>query len=179
MLIRRCANGYNLYELIITTAVVAIVASIGVPSFAGMIADHRLRTDVDALFHAVHLARQESVYRRRAVTLCPTLGDQKCLAGTDWSTGWMIFVNLDRDFPATLDPGEPVLRQHSGSRHNQVTANRRSFSFRTTELRATNGTFVFCDRAGRTEPRALVVSYTGRPRVTRQNRSGEPYRCPD
>ena len=144
-----------------------------------IVADHRLRTEVDALFHAVHLARKESVLRRRVVTLCPTLGDRDCRDDNNWSAGWMMFVNLDRDLPAARDPGEPILQEHSVNEQSQVLANRQSFSFRSTELRATNGTVIFCDRAGRTEPRALVISYTGRPRVTRNDRRGKPYKCPE
>ena len=97
----------------------------------------------------------------------------------DWSSGWILFVNLDRDVPATRDADEPLLQQFSVSSHNEVTANRRSFSFRTTALRATNGTFIFCDKARRASPRALIVSYTGRPRVSRIDRDGNPASCPD
>jgi len=178
MLIRWAAVGYSLFELIITIGVVAVVISLGVPSFGKMVADHRLRVEVDALFHAVHLARKESVLRHRAVTLCPSRDGLNCLPGTDWSAGWMMFVNLDRDAPATRDANEPVLQRFVASTGNQVTANRSSFSFRTTELRATNGTLIFCDVARRAEPRAVVVSYTGRPRVSRNDRSGNAYECP-
>jgi type IV fimbrial biogenesis protein FimT len=180
MLIRRhAAGGYSLYELIITIGLVALVMSLGVPSFGRMLADHRLRVEVDALFHAVHLARKESVMRRRAVTLCPSRDGQNCEPGFDWSNGWIMFVNLDRDAPAVRDSDEPLLQQFSGILHNQVVANRRSFSFRTTTLRATNGTFIFCDKARRAAARALVVSYTGRPRVSRIDRSGNSYKCTD
>ena len=179
MLLRRPVKGYSLYELIITTTVVSIVVTLGVPSFGKMVADHRLKAEVDALFHAVHLARKESVLRRRAVTLCPSSDGLNCRPGRDWSVGWMMFINLDRDLPATRDQDEPVLQIHAVSRHNQVTANRESFSFRTTELRATNGTLIFCDKARRAGSRALVVSYTGRPRVTRNDRRGKPYECPE
>ena len=61
----------------------------------------------------------------------------------------------------------------------QITANRRGFTLRATVKRATNGTFVVCDRADRATPTALVVSYTGRPRVTRQTLRGNPYACAD
>jgi type IV fimbrial biogenesis protein FimT len=177
MVIRPAAGGYSLYELIITIGLVALVMSLGVPSFGRMLADHRLRAEVDALFHAVHLARKESVVRRRAVTLCPSLDGQNCEPQFDWSDGWIMFVNLDRDTPAVRDSDEPVLQRYSGISHNKVTANRRSFSFRTTALRATNGTFIFCDKARRGATRALIVSYTGRPRVSRIDRSGKPYKC--
>ncbi len=179
MVSRQNAGGFSLYELIITIGVVALVMSLGVPSFGRMLANHRLKVEVDALFHAVHLARKESVVRRRAVTLCPSSDGQNCVPGFDWSDGWILFVNLDRDAPATRDAGEPLLQGFSVRSHNQVVANRRSFSFRTTALRATNGTLIFCDKARRASPRALVVSYTGRPRVSRENRRGIPYECPD
>jgi type IV fimbrial biogenesis protein FimT len=179
MMIRRDAGGYSLYELIITVAIAALVMSLGVPSLGKMLADHRLKVEVDAIFHAVHLARKESVVRRREVTLCPSRDGRNCTGGFDWSAGWIVFVNLDRDAPATRDADEPLLQRFSASSHNQVTANRRNFSFRTTVLRATNGTFIFCDRARRASPRALIVSYTGRPRVSRIDRSGKPYICAD
>ncbi len=179
MAIRPAAGGYSLYELIITIGLVALVMSLGVPSFGRMLADHRLKVEVDALFHAVHLARKESIMRRRAVTLCPSRDGQNCEPGFDWSDGWIMFVNLDRDAPAARDSDEPLLQRFSGTLHNQVVANRHSFSFRTTTLRATNGTFIFCDKARRAAARALVVSYTGRPRVSRIDRSGNPYTCAD
>ena len=179
MVIRHAAGGYSLYELILTIGLVALITSLGVPSFGRMLADHRLKVEVDALFHAVHLARKESVVRRRAVTLCPSPDGQNCELGFDWSDGWIMFVNLDRDAPATRDSDEPLLQIFSASSHNEVTANRRSFSFRTTELRATNGTFIFCDKARRAAARAMVVSYTGRPRVSRIDRNGIPYNCAD
>ena len=179
MVIRHAAGGYSLYELILTIGLVALITSLGVPSFGRMLADHRLKVDVDALFHAVHVARKESVVRRRAVTLCPSPDGRNCGPGFDWSDGWIMFVNLDRDAPATRDSDEPLLQRFSASSHNEVTANRRSFSFRTTELRATNGTFIFCDKARRAAARAMVVSYTGRPRVSRIDRNGIPYNCAD
>ena len=72
MPIRPTTGGYSLYELIITVAIVAVVMALGVPSFGKIVADHRLKVEVDALFHAIHLARKESIVRRRAVTLCPS-----------------------------------------------------------------------------------------------------------
>lgn len=176
---RETTAGYSLYELVVTMAIAATVIALGVPSFGRIVAEHRLRIEVDALFHAIHLARKESIMRRRAVTLCPSRDGDACTGDFDWSHGWIVFVNRDRDSPAVRHPDEPVLRRHAVSSHNQVTANRRSFSFRTTTLRATNGTFVLCDKARRAAARALVVSYTGRPRVSLSNSSGKPRRCPD
>ena len=144
----KLTGAYSLWEMLVTVAVAATVIAIGVPSFTGMTADSRLRAQTNALFHAVHLARKESVVRRRAVTLCPTADGERCGALDDWSSGWMMFVNLNRDQPAERDDNEPLLQYFEVDNRVRITANRRSFSFRTTELRATNGTLILCDRAG-------------------------------
>jgi len=172
-------RGFSLYELLMTMTLAAAVLTLGIPSFGSIVANHRLRVEVDALFHAVHVARKASVVRRRAVTICPTYNGSDCEPGLDWSMGWMMFVNTDRDQPAVRDDDEAVLRFHPVDQNARIMANRRSFTLRSTQLRATNGTLVFCDRVARAEPRALVISYTGRPRVARKDSRGKAYRCPD
>lgn len=176
---RQVTAGYSLYELIMTLVLVALVLTLGLPSFGGIVANHRLRVEVDALFHAIHLARKESVMRRRVVTICPSRDGQGCEQTFDWSAGWIMFVNNDRDRQARRDPGEALLQVHDVRPNTRITANRMSFTLRSTELRATNGTLVFCDAARRADNRALIISYTGRPRVARKDRRGRPYNCAD
>lgn len=175
----RRTQGYSLYELLMTLVLVSTILTIGLPSFGRIAAEQRLRTEVDRLFHAIHLARKSSIAHRRAVTICASRDGESCDPGGDWSMGWILFVNQDRDQPAVRDAGEPLLQARRGDDTLRVSANRRSFTFRSTELRATNGTLVYCDRARRTDSRALVVSYTGRPRVTRTDRRGQAVQCPD
>ena len=170
-------KAYSLLELVMTLALVSIVLTLGVPSLGKLVADHRMRTDADRLFHAIHLARKESVVRRRVVTLCPSNDGLSCEPSFDWSMGFMMFVNRDRSQPLVRENDEPVLIWHRGNGHNQIVANRQGFSLRSTELRATNGTIIICDPESRAEARAVVVSYTGRPRVTRKDRRGRPYEC--
>ena len=90
-----------------------------------------------------------------------------------------MFNNRDRDEPPQLDPDEPLLQVHRVAASVRITANRRGFTLRATHKRATNGTFVVCDAQDRVPPKALVVSYTGRPRVAFEDRRGKPYACAD
>lgn len=90
-----------------------------------------------------------------------------------------MFENTDRDSPPRVDPGEPILVSHTTHQQFHITANRKGFTFRATFLRATNGTIVVCDRENRISPKALVISYTGRPRVARHSPNGELYSCAD
>ena len=172
-------KGYSLYELLLTLSVAAVILAIGLPSFSGTLARQRQRVEIDALFHAIHLARKESIMRRKVVSLCPSLDGKQCNPGRDWSAGWLMFANHDRDEPPMIDESEPILWRHVVGETVQISANRRGFTLRSTVLRATNGTFVVCDRTGRVRPRALVISYTGRPRVAEQKRNRQPYVCMD
>ncbi len=173
------SHGFTLYELLITIILVALVSSLAIPSFAGSIARQRQRVEIDALFHAIHLARKESIMRRKVVSLCPSLDGRQCSQSRDWSAGWLMFENKDRDSPPRIDPNEPVLIVHRADKEVRISANRKGFTLRATFQRATNGTFIFCDPAKRISPRALVVSYTGRPRVARLTTKGELYSCAD
>ena len=174
---RQRIRGVTLYELLMTLALVGIVAASGLPAFDRMLARNRQTIEINALFHALHLARKESIMRRKVVSLCPSLDGRQC--ATDWSTGWIMFENSDRDSPPQVDEGEFVLRAHRVSGEVQIDANRRGFTLRATFLRATNGTFVVCDRRRRIPPKGLIVSYTGRPRVAFARPNGAPYTCAD
>jgi type IV fimbrial biogenesis protein FimT len=172
-------QGYSLLELLLTIAVAAMIVTLGLPSFSALQARSAQRVEINALFHAVHLARKGSIMRRQFVSLCPTTNGVSCNPGRDWSGGFLVFENADRDEPPDLDDGEILLYRHLANPSLKITANRRGFTLRATFLRATNGTLVVCDRAGRVTPRALVVSYTGRPRVAERTPRGTAYSCAD
>ncbi|MGI9239090.1 MAG: GspH/FimT family pseudopilin [Woeseiaceae bacterium] len=173
----RSSSGYSLYELLVTMSLIAALLVVGIPGFGSILARQRQQVEVNALFHAIHLARKESIMRRKVVSICPSQDGAQCVPGRDWSRGWLMFENEDRDSPPHVDPGEPVLKYHKVDETILIKANRRGFTLRATFLRATNGTFVVCDRASRIKPKGLVVSYTGRPRVAIATTAGKPYTC--
>ena len=174
-----CCRGFTLLELLMTVALAALILTLGLPSFENTLARSRQRVEINALFHAIHLARKESIRRRQVVSLCPSNDQQSCSGTTDWSSGWILFNNADRDFPPVVDTGEAIISRHRVEPSMRITANRRGFTLRATFLRATNGTLVICDRAARIAPRALVVSYTGRPRVAAARPDGTAFTCAD
>ena len=172
-------RGFTLYELLVTLGLVALLLSIGLPSFSSALARNRQTVEINALFHAFHLARKESIMRRKVVSLCPSRDAVTCLPGTDWTTGWIMFENADRDSPPQIDPGEFILNTHQVADSIRIRANRHGFTLRATFLRATNGTFVVCDDEERIRPKGLIVSYTGRPRVALARPDGQTYTCAD
>lgn len=173
------SRAYTLYELLMTLTLMALIAGLGIPSFSSILTRATIHTEINALFHAIHLARKESVVRKRVVSLCPSIDLSTCTSRNDWSYGWLMFENSDKDSPPQRDPEEPLLQAHKVDSDVRITANRKGFTLRSTYKRATNGTLVFCDRGGRVAPVALVVSFTGRPRVAEKTPRGNAYFCAD
>ena len=165
-------RGFTLYELLITLTLVAVLGTLALPAFATLSAKSRQYTEISALFHAIHRARKTSIVQRREVSLCPSDDGATCARRTDWSAGWILYYAPDDD-----TPGDLVVVAHRVTDSIRITANRRVFTLRATVKRATNGTFVVCDRQGRIPAKALVVSFTGRPRVATARPDGRPYSC--
>ena len=176
---RQISAGFSLFELVMTLLLISVIAALAIPAYGNVVANGRIRTEVNALFHAMHVARKESHMRHTMVSLCPSANGTDCNASLDWSSGWIMFNNQDQDEPPQRDPGEALLQAHRATPDVLVQSNRRGFTFRAIDKRATNGTIRICDHRDRGTVRALIVSYTGRPRVASKNGSGEQYACRD
>jgi type IV fimbrial biogenesis protein FimT len=174
----RQQRGVTLPELVFTLAIAAGLLGWGVPAFRGLRLDAERTREVNQLVQAVHLARSEAIKRNGVVSLCPSSDGALCApAGTPWQTGWIVFVNADRDSPAARDEGEELLRAYAPWDQGAVSANRPTLSFRSFGQVGTTATFTFCDRRGDGAARAVIISQTGRPRVSDRSASNAPLSC--
>lgn len=170
----RHARGFTLWELLCTVGIAAVALGTGVPAFRALLLDSRLTGDVNGWVLAVQLARSEAAKRGRPVIVCQTSDTLRCAA--DPRAGWMVYVNLDDEYPPERSTTEPLLfadtPQHSGT----TVSNRPYYEFRPGR-RSTNGTTVFCDARGAVAARAVIVSFTGRPRVSSRDPDGRALSC--
>ncbi|HEU4619684.1 MAG TPA: GspH/FimT family pseudopilin [Gammaproteobacteria bacterium] len=171
-------RGFTLWELVCTLSIAAICTTIGVPALRNLALDSRRTANINAFVLAVQLARSESFKRGRPVVVCKTADTLAC-AGDDlrYDAGWMVFVNEDDMRPPSRRPEEPLLFVHRPSAGAHITSNRAFFEFRPYPRRSTNGTITFCDARGSAAARAVVVSYTGRPRASGRDAGGRPLVC--
>lgn len=99
--------GFTLVELLITIAIVSILAAIGVPSFREMLRQNRATSLANELATSLNLARSEAIKRGTPVTLCKsaniTDASPTCSTATNayWQNGWLIF--LDKGTIGTFD----------------------------------------------------------------------------
>ena len=62
-------QGFTLMELMVTLAVAAIVLTVGVPSFSGVIKDSRMTTQANQIVTSVKMARSAAVRYQRNATV--------------------------------------------------------------------------------------------------------------
>jgi hypothetical protein len=88
-----------------------------------------------------------------------------------------MFVNLDRDSPAVRDPGEDLLQVYAPWSGGSIFANRGTLSFRAFGQSGVTATFAFCDERGSPAARAVIISQTGRPRLSNLSATGTALTC--
>ena len=171
-------RGHTLPELAAALTVAAILVGLAVPGFERFLLDSRLTAEVNAFVGAVQRARSEAAKRARPIVLCKTVDFERCGGSDiDYHAGWMVFVDQDGEKPVSRSPDEPLIVAHRPTFGGTISANRALFEFRPFRSRSTNGTVTFCDRRGEVSARAVIVSYTGRPRVATHG-PGRPLTCP-
>lgn len=117
------ARGFTLLELMLVLAIGAVLLGMATPALRDMIRRIQLDTAASDLFGAIDLARSQAIARGQRVMLAPR--DQ---GGTDWSEGWVVFVDDNGDRQA--GPGEEVIASHRPLAAGIVT----SFTFTSNSL---------------------------------------------
>ncbi len=88
-------KGFTLIEIMVAVTIVAIFASIAVPSFSQLIRNNRIPVTTNEFMSGLVLARSEALKRSRTVTLCASNNQSTCSGGTDFATGWIIYADCD------------------------------------------------------------------------------------
>lgn len=98
----------TLVELLTVVVIVAVLMSIGVPSYRYVTTANRVATESDALLGDLQYARSEAIREGQQVTVCVSKDGANCdIAGSPpaWQEGWMVFSNPDNgNGVATNDP---------------------------------------------------------------------------
>ena len=162
-------RGYTLLELVAALALVAILAAIAYPGFAVLLLDSRRDAAVTIAVHAVHAARQFAAARGESMQLCGSRNAQQCSGQGDWSAGLLI-----------IGSGGAVLRSLPLSLRKQgqgLISNRPVITFEPGTSFASPATLTICDRRGSAAARAIIVSRSGRPRVSERDAGNRLLQC--
>jgi type IV fimbrial biogenesis protein FimT len=160
--------GFSMIELLTVVAIVAVMASVGIPSLLDMVRSAQLRSSTSQLYDAIIRARSEAVKRNLEVDVQP--GTKCVVPASDntelWTTGWSVWSldskgncdTLQQQYPATtntnIEPKAGGISYLPTGRISSTSAS--SFTLKTT----TTATI---------PARCIVISASGQPSI----RTGE------
>jgi type IV fimbrial biogenesis protein FimT len=98
------AYGFTLIEMMVTVSVLAILVSLAAPSFREILVRNRAGAISNEFASSISKARVEAVNRNVCVSICrstlvpsTTTSQPRCDSGTNWTSGWIAFVNTACD----------------------------------------------------------------------------------
>jgi prepilin-type N-terminal cleavage/methylation domain-containing protein len=82
-------KGFTLVELMVTIAVLAIIATLAAPNLSRTLKNTKVKTSSGDIFNFLQQARTEAVRLGKTVTICGSSDGSNCLNAnrTNWSTG--------------------------------------------------------------------------------------------
>ncbi len=164
---RHSQLGTTLFELSITLSVAAILLTLGIPSLLDFHARRQLQASRVELMSSLQAARMHAVSYGKHVLLCPSDDGEICANGTDWSGGWIVFIDDDRNRERSA--GEALLWRGSvDDAQQRISTTRGRTRIRYSPLGTAPGTnlsITLCHRALPQTSSKLIVSNAGRARV--------------
>ena len=85
--------GFTMLELLMTIAIAAILAMIGIPSFRYVTNSNRIAGEVNGLLGDLQFARAEAIKEGQNVTVCVSALGASCDGTTTWQSGWIVYSN--------------------------------------------------------------------------------------
>lgn len=165
------SNGFSLFELLVTIAILAIALAFAMPGFNHLIEEQRLRNATRELRNALDQTRETAVLKGQSISIVTHAGD--------WAQGWDLFI--DSNHNGIRESPERLLSTHEALAHIRVLPDATSRNFvlytpRGQSIQASgafhSGHFVLCT-SGNLAAR-IVINRAGR---IRQESSADSSLC--
>lgn len=171
-------RGFTLLELMSSISIAAVLTTTAIPAFNGLVQRNRISTEINTFVSHLHYARSEAVKRGSRVVICRSADGLGCGLTEGWHKGWITFVdtNANREF----DAGESLLRVETGEENGvEITSGqRRRVVYQSTGFSpGTNGTYIFCDPEHPEWAKAVILSNSGRTRLSETAPDGSALAC--
>jgi Tfp pilus assembly protein FimT len=152
------ASGLTLAELCFALALLSVLAGLTAPGLRASLRTAAVRSAALELMAGLHRLRAHSILEGRPGSWCLSGGNGLCLPASATALAWEAYLD------------SPVRRETVGGgdlpRDVVIRANRSPLRFWPHARAASTGTLTICDTQAVAAPRAIVISQSGRARMT-------------
>jgi type IV fimbrial biogenesis protein FimT len=164
-------NGFTLFELLVALAIAALLIMVGVPNTRNMIMDNRIISQANHFVATINAARSSAVRYQRPAIVCSTddfdAAVPTCSGSTDWSDGWIVWVDKNRD--ATTSANEIVVVSPPLQGSVSMTGGAARFSYDARGFGTAPGSNLsFCDSRSGETGRVIRINDAGRVNISNQ-----------
>jgi type IV fimbrial biogenesis protein FimT len=161
----RHAKGFTLVELVIVLAASAILLSIAVPSFIGLISSNRVYAASNEMVTMLNVAKSEAVRTDQHLVICKSPDGNQCDDSSAWSDGWLLFS--DNNDNQAVDDDERIIKVHAATdpRLNFDFNGGDYITFLPTGRTNRNGSFCFTNSYKQENSKKVVITQVGRIRT--------------
>lgn len=146
-------RAFTLIELLVTVALLAIFATIAMPSMTRFVERNRIEALRDQLHAQLNLARTNAVVQRRDVEICGSSDGKTC--DENWQKGWMLYF---------MDNRQPIGQHRLGLQDRVMFVGfNKQIIFHENGTALGNGRFYLCEQDGKVAQQ-LVLNKQGRTR---------------
>jgi type IV fimbrial biogenesis protein FimT len=152
-------KGFTLVELMVTTAVAAILMAVAVPAFRTFLQNDRAMTQSTSLILSLNTARSEAIKQDVAtgVWVCASTDGLTCAgSAAAWAQGWIVLSSVANSVPTVVVPSLSTQTTLSEA------ANLALVTFYSSGVVQAPAAFTLCDSRGATKARYIQVTVTGR-----------------
>jgi len=175
-------TGFTIIELMITIAVAAVILTLGVPSFLGLLERNQLTTNINRFISSLALARSEAIKRNQRVVVCPSSDGSACSNTGGYDNGWIIFVDANNDNSRDVANTDEELIWEGESIPNNMTLRGTSGGYNTAIpyipsgrlAVGVSGSVRLCKDNQTDKARAITLIQSGRVRLAELDSSGKP-----
>ncbi len=147
---------------------------------SSLLQDARMTAAANQLMGQLSLARSEAIKRNAMVVLCKSKNGTSCSDESAWQKGWIVFTDDNNNHE--VDAGETVIHVQQALEGNLTLRYGETGKYSYVRYNPSGeawpgATFTFCDGRGADNAKAVVVYWTGRPRVSTKTSEGKPLNC--
>ncbi|AEP31126.1 GspH/FimT family pseudopilin [Brumicola nitratireducens] len=176
-------KGTTLIELMVVIGILAIVGTLGVPSFLSIITKARITSETNQLNSLIRFTRFTAIDQQQTAVLCPADNYSQC--SEDWNAPKIVFI--DSNYNNEREPLEPLLMSMPKSTaNNQIYSRNKTIKFYESGVTASPASLRICPASQEANyARLLTVSLQGKIKLSsdknndgiHENSAGKPLTC--